>query len=138
MNIIQRAEANIISAVFSDPALMSEIIEKTRFGYFSHPNDKILRAIYDIKNGTISDYKKISVLTVWKVLEKSGYEIDKNYISNLASRVVSNEDFHDSLFIVAENGIRSFVSSSLIFTGKISYSAQTQHHKTLKNKQLHN
>jgi len=104
---------NVVSAVFNNCTLINTVIERASFEYFSHPNDKILKAIHDIKNGSILRYKRVSVLTVWRVLEQSGYEIDKDYITKVASRVVPDQDFFDSLMIVAENGVRSYVAGSL-------------------------
>lgn len=112
-NELFEAESNVIGSLFIDPSLINEVIEKVEIDAFEPPNNSIISAINRIVKGESQHYKKVGILTVWKILQKGKSKVSQKYIRDIVSNVVSTAEFEDSINIIADAAVRRNILSSL-------------------------
>lgn len=113
MSILSQSEINVIGAVFTEPKLINEVVEKTGFESFASPYNKILEAIHNIVSGKSKRFKKVSVSTVWEMLKQEKTGLNREQLGSLVGHVTSREDFDDSLSIIADNSVRVLLKEKL-------------------------
>jgi replicative DNA helicase len=112
-NQLLDAELNVIGSLFLEPKLVHAVVEKVDLDAFAVPNNHIVSAIEHIVKGNSQQFKKVGIMTVWGVLKQRKKKVAQKYIRDVISRVVTTEDFEDSINIVADAAVRRKMDNAL-------------------------